>query len=100
MRDTIEPSSPSNVEPSKPLTQKKRGFATMPPDQVSELARRGGEAAHRKGTAHQFTTEEARVAGRKGGIAAHRTPKAAPTESIIEPQQGGSTATTQTRETV
>ena len=39
--------------------------------QVRELASRGGKAAHEKGTAHEFTTEEARVAGRKGGLAAH-----------------------------
>jgi general stress protein YciG len=43
----------------------------MDPKLVSELAKRGGKAAHRAGTAHQFTSEEARVAGRKGGIATH-----------------------------
>jgi general stress protein YciG len=32
-----------------------------------EIARKGGMAAHRKGTAHEFTAEEARFAGRKGG---------------------------------
>jgi general stress protein YciG len=43
----------------------------MDPDQVRELARRGGAAAHRAGRAHEFSSEEARAAGRKGGIAAH-----------------------------
>ncbi len=38
---------------------------------VSELAKRGGMAAHRAGTAHQFTSDEARQAGRKGGMATH-----------------------------
>ena len=40
-----------------------------------EIARKGGRAAHRKGTAHEFTTEEARFAGRKGGqqVAANRS---------------------------
>lgn len=40
-----------------------------------EIARKGGMAAHRKGTAHEFTTEEARFAGRKGGqqVSANRT---------------------------
>jgi hypothetical protein len=38
---------------------------------VSEIARKGGKAAHSAGTAHEFTTEEARVAGRKGGRATH-----------------------------
>jgi len=32
-----------------------------------EIARKGGKAAHEKGTAHEFTTDEARAAGRKGG---------------------------------
>ena len=49
--------------------KKRRGFATMDPDQVREIARRGGAAAHRAGTAHEFTTDEAREAGRKGGRA-------------------------------
>jgi general stress protein YciG len=54
---------------SKP--RKLRGFAAMDPKLVSELAKRGGLAAHRAGTAHQFTTAEAREAGRKGGKATH-----------------------------
>ena len=37
-----------------------------------EIASKGGKAAHQKGTAHEWTTEEARDAGRKGGIASHR----------------------------
>lgn len=51
--------------------RKRRGFAAMDPKLVSELATRGGKAAHRAGTAHEFTSEEARVAGRKGGLATH-----------------------------
>lgn len=47
----------------------KRGFASMPKDKVREIARKGGKAAHRKGTAHEFTSSEAREAGRKGGEA-------------------------------
>jgi hypothetical protein len=43
----------------------------MDPKLVSELAKRGGKAAHRAGTAHQFTSAEAREAGRKGGKATH-----------------------------
>ena len=50
---------------------KPRGFAAMDPKLVSELAKRGGRAAHRAGTAHQFTSDEARAAGRKGGLATH-----------------------------
>ena len=51
--------------------KKKRGFAVMDPAQVREIGRRGGMAAHRAGTAHEFSSDEARTAGRKGGIAAH-----------------------------
>jgi general stress protein YciG len=54
------------VKPRKP-----RGFAAMDPKLVSELATRGGKAAHRAGTAHEFTSEEARAAGRKGALATH-----------------------------
>jgi general stress protein YciG len=50
---------------------KKRGFASMDAAKQREIASKGGRAAHEKGTAHQFTTEEARAAGRKGGQAAH-----------------------------
>src|ERR671918_2283339 len=45
----------------------KRGFASMDPQRKREIARKGGRAAHEKGTAHEFTTDEARAAGRKGG---------------------------------
>jgi general stress protein YciG len=37
-----------------------------------EIASKGGKAAHQKGTAHEWTSEEARDAGRKGGIASHQ----------------------------
>lgn len=46
-----------------------RGFASMNKDKQREIARKGGKAAHDKGTAHEWTPEEARVAGRKGGLA-------------------------------
>lgn len=44
------------------------------PEEARAAGRKGGQAAHAKGTAHQFTPEEARVAGRKGGQAAHGGP--------------------------
>lgn len=44
-----------------------RGFASMDTQKQKEIARKGGRAAHEKGTAHEFTSEEARAAGRKGG---------------------------------
>jgi general stress protein YciG len=48
-----------------------RGFAAMNRALVSDIARKGGKAAHSAGTAHEFTSEEAREAGRKGGRATH-----------------------------
>ena len=44
-----------------------RGFASMDRERQREIARKGGRAAHEKGTAHEFTSDEARAAGRKGG---------------------------------
>ena len=49
----------------------KRGFASMDVARQREIASQGGKAAHEKGTAHEFDSEEAREAGRKGGKAAH-----------------------------
>ncbi len=37
-----------------------------------DIASKGGKAAHQKGTAHEWTSDEAREAGRKGGMASHR----------------------------
>ncbi|WP_017719761.1 KGG domain-containing protein [Kamptonema formosum] len=47
----------------------KRGFASMDVEKQRQIASKGGHAAHQKGTAHEFTPEEAREAGRKGGEA-------------------------------
>ena len=49
-----------------------RGFASMDRNKQRDIASKGGKAAHEKGTAHEWTAEEAREAGRKGGIASHR----------------------------
>jgi general stress protein YciG len=49
-----------------------RGFASMDRSKQQEIASKGGKAAHQKGTAHEWTSEEAREAGRKGGMASHR----------------------------
>ncbi len=49
-----------------------RGFASMDPVKQREIASKGGQAAHLKGTAHEFTSEEAREAGRKGGRASRQ----------------------------
>lgn len=49
-----------------------RGFASMNKQAQHKIASAGGKAAHAKGTAHEWTTEEARAAGRKGGLKAAR----------------------------
>lgn len=57
-----------NQDSSSPR-KSNRGFASMDPQRQREIASEGGRAAHEKGTAHEFTSEEAREAGRKGGEA-------------------------------
>jgi general stress protein YciG len=54
------------------VAKEDRGFASMDRSKQREIASKGGKAAHQKGTAHEWTSEEARDAGRKGGIASHR----------------------------
>ena len=54
------------------MAKEDRGFASMDATKQREIARKGGRAAHEKGTAHEWTSAEAREAGRKGGIASHR----------------------------
>lgn len=52
-----------------PVGKAERGFAAMDPNRQREIASEGGRAAHQSGNAHEFTSEEARIAGRKGGQA-------------------------------
>lgn len=52
-----------------PVQKKRRGFAAMDRSKVASIASKGGKAAHAAGTAHRFSTEEARAAGKKGGLA-------------------------------
>ena len=47
--------------------KERRGFASMSTEKQREIASKGGRAAHEKGTAHEWTADEARNAGRKGG---------------------------------
>ena len=47
--------------------KERRGFASMSAEKQREIASKGGRAAHEKGTAHEWTADEARNAGRKGG---------------------------------
>ena len=74
--DTLAPAAEPEPQPEAP-PKRKKGFAAMDRKLVSEIARKGGKAAHTAGTAHEFTSEEAREAGSKGGRATHRKRKEA-----------------------
>lgn len=67
------------VSSDKPTSPKKslRGFAAMDPQRQREIASLGGRAAHQSGHAHEFTSEEARAAGKKR----HARNNALPTQS-------------------
>lgn len=68
---TNEQQNPNETEPQqkpKPL----RGFALLPPEKMSEIARQEGQTAHRNGTAHRWTSETARLAGQTGGSSTAR----------------------------
>ena len=54
------------------MAEKDRGFASMDPDKQREIASKAGKASHAKGGAHEWTSEEAREAGHKGGKVAHQ----------------------------
>jgi general stress protein YciG len=71
--DDLQPDRPPQQPAAGTETKSRRprGFAAMDRKLVSEIARKGGKAAHSAGTAHEFTSEEAREAGRKGGHASH-----------------------------
>ena len=70
MNDEIRNNNPAvPVDGEQPVRRKeRRGFASMSPEKQREIASKGGRAAHTKGTAHEWTSEEARSAGRKGGM--------------------------------
>ena len=71
------------------MEKRGRGFASMDPEKQRSIASKGGKAAHEKGHAHEWTVDEAREAGRKGGAASHRhmdrqEPDRQPTEHEAE----------------
>lgn len=61
------PRTKKTDHPLQPNGKQRRGFALMDRKLVSEISRKGRKAAHVLGKAHEFTAEEAREAGRKGG---------------------------------
>ena len=60
--------TPQGIEPAR-SGKSARGFAGMDPERQRAIASEGGRAAHQSGNAHQFSSEEAREAGRRGGQA-------------------------------
>lgn len=89
--------SNENVENRGEKTENRgRGFASMDRTRQREISSQGGKAAHQKGTAHEFNSNEAREAGRKGGMVsggrrrsreAANTNGAAPADSADQPER-------------
>jgi len=71
-KDSGTPNTKSDGTSTTKTGGAKRGFAAMDEEQQREIASKGGQAAHQKGTAHEFDSEEARRAGQKGGEAVSR----------------------------
>ena len=57
------------------MSESSRGFAGMSPEKQRAVASNGGRAAHAAGRAHEFSEEEAREAGRRGGEAVSKNRK-------------------------
>ncbi|MBO3269064.1 MULTISPECIES: KGG domain-containing protein [Hymenobacter] len=68
---------PAQRRANKTVTKSPRGFAAMDPEQQRRIASEGGKASHASGRGHRFTSEEARAAGRKGGMASRTRPETA-----------------------
>ena len=69
------------------MAKEDRGFASMDRSKQRDIASKGGKAAHQKGTAHEWTSEEAREAGRKGGMASHRRKQEQQTPDVETPME-------------
>lgn len=92
---TTTPASETKHEEAPPAApearpRRPRGFAAMDRSKVSEIASKGGKAAHAAGTAHQFTSDEARAAGHKGGVAPHVRRGRGPRVTTTTPAAGES----------
>ena len=76
------------------MAKEDRGFASMDRNKQRDIASKGGKAAHQKGTAHEWTSEEAREAGRKGGMASHRRKQEQQQTPEGTPESGGTDSAT------
>jgi general stress protein YciG len=69
MAENSDQDEGDSQDPGEGQPRRGRGFAGMDAERQRQISAEGGRAAHRKGTAHEFDSEEAREAGRKGGQA-------------------------------
>lgn len=69
MVSSNQPNQSQSGNESLQSGKSRRGFASMDPERQRAIASEGGRAAHQSGNAHEFTSEEAREAGRRGGQA-------------------------------
>lgn len=72
----------NNTSTQEKNPRKLRGFATMTVEDRKRIASNGGKAAHRLGKAHRFSPEEAREAGRKGGLSLKRKSQDAQQQAV------------------
>lgn len=77
LRLTQESQMDTKDDEAKVVERKPRGFQLMTPERRAEISRIGGVAAHKAGTAHEFTPQEAKAAGQKGGLASGKRRKVA-----------------------
>ena len=63
----VQDGTSDRQQESRPQRTSNRGFAAMDPERQKQIASEGGRAAHRQGVAHEWSSDEARDAGRKGG---------------------------------
>ncbi len=75
-QDGPDQSAEMPVSGEKPKVKLRRGFAAMSREKQREIASLGGKIAHKNGTAHVFSSDEARAAGQKGGATTQRRRRA------------------------
>lgn len=71
MENAVKKETEAPSSTPEPRAKQRRGFAAMDPAKQREIAQKGGRASHERGTGHEWNSESARVAGRKGGNASH-----------------------------
>ena len=75
MKTASTTESPASRPANRTGGKSRRGFAAMSPETQRRIASEGGKASHASGRGHRFTADEARDAGRKGGLVSRRPAK-------------------------